>query len=284
MLNNAGSLFGLLAFVACIFASSCSNTTHDVQLIVTTEALFSEPESAVFHPESNTVFVSNVNGYSKDGNGFISRINSDGSIHSLKWLTGLNSPTGITIDNNSLYVVDYDALVVVDIAAANIVNRYPAPDEKPSLNDVVVSETGEVFVSGSSSNAIYKLVDNQLTVWKQDDALLKWANGLFIQNNQLWIGGKYFLTVDLSTGELSQVANSLVSNIDGITSDDCGGLLLTLIDDKRIWHHHPDGFQHPLSEAEIDGIDLSRHDDPLWIPQVGGKLAQYRLPQSRCVF
>ena len=101
------------------------------------EGQFADPESAVFDPISGSVFVSNVNGYAKDGNGFISRVDQTGENLQLQWMSGLNSPTGLTIAEGFLYAVDYDQLLKIDIATTSIVARFRASDPKPILNDVV---------------------------------------------------------------------------------------------------------------------------------------------------
>ena len=127
-----------------------------------TAAVFLEPESAVIDPVREVIYVSNVNQYAEDGNGFVSRVSFDGKTVDLEWLSGLNSPTGVTIFDDLLYVVDYNRLVVVDLKTETIVASYPAPEEKPALNDVVASDHG-VFVSGSLSNSIYNFCKSKGT-------------------------------------------------------------------------------------------------------------------------
>lgn len=70
------------------------------------------PESVVYAPKQNLLFVSNINGKpdQKDQNGFISTVSpSNGSIVELNWITGLNAPKGMAINNNNrrLYVFRY---------------------------------------------------------------------------------------------------------------------------------------------------------------------------------
>ena len=109
------------------------------------------PESAVIDERNEFVYISNVNVYAKDGNGFISRVRTDGTDLNLQWLTGLDSPTGLAIHDGALFFADYDQLIEVDIASAQIINRYPSPDDNPALNDVAIASDGTVYVSGSGS-------------------------------------------------------------------------------------------------------------------------------------
>lgn len=277
-------LTATLAFVFLLHNSqSAANQNEPVfKELWTIENQFIQPESAAFDAKTRSVFVSNVNGYAKDGNGFVSRITDTGRLLELKWLDGLNSPTGMTVADNILYVVDFDELLEVSIATGQIIQRYPALHEKPALNDVVVSENGDVFVTGSASAAIYKLEQDQLIIWKQDDELLKHANGLFASGDTLLFGGAQWLVFDLESGEQLDIRDDRLIDIDGIASDGCNGYLITLIDDQRLWQVTSNGQSRPLSEYPLDGIDLFYHEDILYMPRVGGHVSALKLIGSHC--
>lgn len=108
------------------------------------------PESVVYAPKQDTLFVSNIDGKpdQKDQKGFISRISlSNGSITELNWITGLDAPKGMAIYNNSkLYVSDITDLVEIEIANGKITNRYNAPGSI-FLNDVAVDNQGNIYVA-----------------------------------------------------------------------------------------------------------------------------------------
>ena len=119
------------------------------------------PESVAYAPKQNVLFVSNVNGKptQKDQNGFISKVSpSNGSIIELNWVTGLNAPKGIAISNNNsrLYVSDITDLVEIDIDNGKIIKRFNAPGSA-FLNDVVSDNQGNIYVSDTITNTIYKL-------------------------------------------------------------------------------------------------------------------------------
>ena len=159
-----------------------------------TPANLKNPESVVFAPKQNVLFVSNVNGKpdQKDQNGFISKISpSNGSMIELNWVTGLNAPKGIVITNNNskLYVSDITDLVEIDIASGKIIKRFNAPGSS-FLNDVVSDNQGNIYVSDTITNTIYKLDTNakdnntsSLQVWLQSPQL-NGPNGLHIDNNK----------------------------------------------------------------------------------------------------
>ena len=150
------------------------------------------PESVAYAPKQNLLFVSNINGKpdQKDQNGFISKVSpSNGSIIELNWVTGLNAPKGIAISNDGskLYVSDITDLVEIDIASGQIIKRFNAPGSS-FLNDVASDSQGNIYVSDTGTNTIYKLGANpgnstSLQVWLQSPQL-NGPNGLNVDNNK----------------------------------------------------------------------------------------------------
>ena len=200
------------------------------------------PESVAYEPKQNVLYVSNVNGKpdQKDQNGFISKVSpSNGSIIELNWITGLNAPKGITISNNNskLYVSDITDLVEIDIASGKMVKRFNAPGST-FLNDVVSDNQGNVYVSDTRTNTIYKLdaklgnSSSTLQVWLQDPQL-RGPNGLHIDNNknrlvvvslgELTMPGGGIEVVDLKNKTISSLGKegttSPFGGLDGIESD-----------------------------------------------------------------
>jgi DNA-binding beta-propeller fold protein YncE len=159
-----------------------------------TPASLKNPESAAYAPKQNVLFVSNVNGKpdQKDQNGFISKVSpSNGSIIDLNWVTGLNAPKGIAISNDGskLYVSDITDLVEIDIASGKIIKLFNAPGSS-FLNDVVSDNQGNIYVSDTATNTIYKLdakfensSTSSLHVWLQSPQL-NGPNGLHVDNNK----------------------------------------------------------------------------------------------------
>src|SRR6185312_17381133 len=106
----------------------------------------------------------NVNGKptQKDQNGFISKVSpANGSIIELNWVTGLNAPKGIATSNNksTLYVSDITDLVEINIDNGKIMKHFNAPGSA-FLNDVVSDNQGNIYVSDTITNTIYKLDTN----------------------------------------------------------------------------------------------------------------------------
>lgn len=69
-----------------------------------TAAVLKNPESVIYSPKQDILFVSNIDGKpnEKDQKGFISKVlPSNGNIIELSWITGLNAPKGMAIYNNT---------------------------------------------------------------------------------------------------------------------------------------------------------------------------------------
>jgi DNA-binding beta-propeller fold protein YncE len=201
------------------------------------------PESVAYSPKLNVLFVSNVNGKptEKDQNGFISKVSpANGSIIELNWVTGLNAPKGIALSNNNnkLFVSDLTDLVEIDINTGKIIKRFNAPGSA-FLNDVVSDKQGNIYVSDTITNTIYKLDGNNITStlqpWLQN-AQLNGPNGLHVDEskNKLIVAslGKFskpgagIEVVDLKNKTITPLGKegttSPFGGLDGIESDPTG--------------------------------------------------------------
>jgi sugar lactone lactonase YvrE len=201
------------------------------------------PESVAYAPKQNVLFVSNVDGKpdQKDQKGFISKVSpSNGSIIELNWITGLNAPKGIAISNNNskLYVSDITDLVEIDIANGKIIKRFNAPGSV-FLNDVVSDNQGNIYVSDTITNTIYRIDTNvkdnntpSLQAWLQSPQL-NGPNGLHVDNNKYRLivaslgdmskPGAGIKVVDLKNKTISSLGKegrtSPFGGLDGIESD-----------------------------------------------------------------
>ena len=201
------------------------------------------PESVAYSPKLNVLFVSNVNGKptEKDQNGFISKVSpANGSIIELNWVTGLNAPKGIALSNNNnkLFVSDLTDLVEIDINTGKIIKRFNAPGSA-FLNDVVSDKQGNIYVSDTITNTIYKLDGNNITStlqpWLQS-AQLNGPNGLHVDEskNKLIVASLGKFTKPGAGIEIVELKNKTITplgkegttspfgGLDGIESDPTG--------------------------------------------------------------
>jgi DNA-binding beta-propeller fold protein YncE len=106
---------------------------------------FKQPESVKYDTGLDVWYVSNINGdpSDKDGNGFISRLKSDGSVDSLEFIAGgkngvtLNGPKGMAIVGDTLWVADIDAVRGFDRRTGAPLASVDLKGRARFLNDVV---------------------------------------------------------------------------------------------------------------------------------------------------
>lgn len=194
-----------------------------------TEASMDKPESAVFDRSRQVIYVSNINGNycTKDGNGFIAKVGLDGTVQPLEWITGLDSPQGLALVRDKLYIADVDQVVVADVKSGAVVRRYKA-EGAIFLNDVAADKNGDVYVSDCKANRIYRLKNNKLEVWL-DDPELKGPNGLLCQRKDIVLlnmSGNQIFLIDKRTKSMTEFCSG-IENLDGVTKDGSDGYFVS---------------------------------------------------------
>jgi DNA-binding beta-propeller fold protein YncE len=250
---------------------------------------FQAPESALYDPATDLIYVANVNGPpgDKDGNGFISTVGTDGAIRKLDWVAGLHAPKGMAVVNGKLYVADVDTLVEIGVADGTILNRYEDPTAK-FMNDVAAGPDGAVYVSDSFTNRIYRLKDGKFEVWTEDPALDS-PNGLFIEADRIIVGslGVFgekgrpgrLLSVSMKDKSVAMLKDA-VGNLDAVESDGAGGYYVTDWPGGRILHHAAGGELSTvltLTPGTAD-MDVVLSKGRIYLPRMmDGKLAAFPL-------
>lgn len=206
-------------------APADSITAVSLTKVWESDTTLTTPESVLFDPSGNVLYVSCINGVpptAQDGDGFIAQVSpEDGHIIELQWATGLDAPKGMGIVDSILYVTNIDEIVAVDLATGEIQQRYPAEGAE-FLNDITVDSDGNVYASDSNTSTIYKLTkEGALSVWLKNEAL-GGCNGLFADGDQMLVGGYgagNFNTVDFNTMEIKTVVDTL-PGADGVEKAD----------------------------------------------------------------
>jgi sugar lactone lactonase YvrE len=221
-------------------------TTEDLKL----------PESVIYDDDNNILYVSSMQDdpFKKDGNGFISKVDLDGNIVELNWINGLNAPKGLAISKDKLYVGDVDQLVEIDIQQGKVINRYDAVGAT-LLNDVAADSKGNIYVSDTFTDTIYRLnTFGQLTTWLYSPELQA-PNGLQVEKDQLIVGSwglptdgwmtdvaGHLKSVSLKTKEIKSLGNgNAVGNIDGVEPDGNGAYYVTDWVGGKLLHVQTDG-------------------------------------------
>ena len=240
---------------------------------------FAAPESAYYHPASNSVFVSSINGQilDKDGNGYISRLTPDGKVVSAKWATGLNAPKGLRSVGNTLWVADIDEVVAMDIASGKITSRVKV-EGATFLNDLATAPDGTIYTSDSSGLRIYAVKDGKSSVFVDGADVVEQPNGLLVDGPRLILGSigpapqpgaaaaggrgrgpapsGHLFAFDLKTKQRTLVTKEHVGGIDGIEPDGSGGLLVTDVIGQRLLHVAKSGQVRVLAKFTAGGADF----------------------------
>ena len=203
-----------------LFFSCCSYGQKLIELW-RTDPVLKTPESALYDASAGVIYVSNINGNpkTKDGNGFISRLNPVGAVRNLNWVTGLNAPKGMAVYDHKLYVADIDELVQIDSASGKITGRFSAPGAI-FLNDVAAGNDGKIYVSDTGSNKIYVLHDQKMEIWTAS-SLLKNINGLYAEDTCLYVGSDKIQCISIKTKKITTIQEKC-GEIDGLTKDNAG--------------------------------------------------------------
>ncbi len=187
---------------------------------------FETPESVLYDESNDIIYVSNINGSAneKDGNGYISKLSTEGKIKKLKWVTGLDAPKGMGIFGNILYVADINQVVEIDIQRGKILTRHEAPGAV-FLNDIAIRINGEVYASDSQTGEIFRLKNGELSRWLKNETI-KTPNGLWAGEGKLLIGENSVYEVDFETREVKVLVKE-GGGIDGLERDNQGRLIFS---------------------------------------------------------
>ena len=182
-----------------------------------TDTLLLTPESVILDKKRDILYVSNLNfePRKKDGNGFISKIDKTGKIIELRWIEGLSSPKGMAIVADTLFAADVDEVVVMDIPAGKIIRKIPITGAG-MLNDISSDNEGNLYISDTDANKIYKYSGGKITEWLTEG--LNGPNGLLFDGERLLVasqGGQDFAGIDIKTKTRTLITEG-VNRGDGI--------------------------------------------------------------------
>ena len=180
-----------------------------------TDTAFTGSESTLYDPSADVIYVSNGNTRpsDKDNDGFISVINTDGTVRDLRWVEGnLHAPKGMALLDGKLYVTDIDELKVIDVESATIEQTIPV-NGAIFLNDVA-TDGEQVYFSDSRAGVIYALTpDGNYAVISENTNV----NGLECHNGHLFaLDGEGLKKFSKDGAYTQEVLNTEVTDGDGL--------------------------------------------------------------------
>ena len=163
------------------------------------------PESVVQAKDGN-IYISEINGFGKDGDGQISKLDADGNIS--VFATGMDDPKGLAMMGDKLYVADKNR--VLEVNKDGTWQVYGAqmlfPGTPVFLNDLAFDRLGNLYVSDSGTlkdgGQIYKIAKGGGDIFIVTDSK---NPAILAPNGLLFEGKNKLIEVDFESGILYRV-------------------------------------------------------------------------------
>ena len=229
---------------------------------------FEQPEGAALAPDGS-YFISNIgpgDSSALDGNGYISKLNTDGTVAAAKFAEGMHAPAGLAVHEGVLYAADRDGVAMFDAATGEAKGKV-AMAGVGFLNDMTVWK-GDVLVSDSGTATIHKVTPEGASVLA--------ANPDWEGINGILGAGEQLLITTMTKGDLiamqapgaETVIATGMKDADGVGLVPGGGYLVSSWPGE-IHHVGEDGVVTLLVDTKADKIlqnDLNVYGDVVIVP------------------
>jgi len=209
-----------LLLLSCGGRKSADNASNNEPLsfniteLWSTDTIMKTPESVLFDSLRQVLYVVNMNRLDVGNNtGFISKMNTDGTVIDLHWINGLNEPRGMGIYGNKLFATDMNRIIVIDIEKGELVESIPV-EGAVFLNDLAIGKDGTVYFSDSGAGKLQYYKDGEVIDWFPEYPN---PNGLLDDGEDLIVcatSTKEIRRVNKASGEYEVMATGI--NGDGI--------------------------------------------------------------------
>jgi DNA-binding beta-propeller fold protein YncE len=204
--------------ISC-FVITITNAQHQLVKLWETDSVLKVPESVLYDAQNKVLYVTNIDGtqpWGKDGKGSIGKVELDGKVIAVEWVSGLNAPKGMGLYNGKLYVADLSEIVVIDIAKGVITETIPM--NAMGLNDITISPDGKLYVSDSRMKKVHMVPLNAPALNEPilDSTQLKGPNGVLFHNGTLYVldaGSMYKMD---KSGVLIKMSEGMEGGTDGV--------------------------------------------------------------------
>jgi DNA-binding beta-propeller fold protein YncE len=165
-------------FICLMLIAGCMRGREDPPQLMTIRG-FSGPEAVRYDPDQDVWFVANFNGEAEgDSNGFISRVDSAGSIIGLRFMTGtmapMHGPRGMCITGDTLWAVDADGVQAFNRKTGAHLAFIDFRSFKPAfLNDITSGPDGALYITDTNSEhpRVLRLAGREVTIAIEDQRL-----------------------------------------------------------------------------------------------------------------
>jgi len=179
-----------MVFVLSSLIFGCQSTTTPITQVPQKITGLKTPESAV-QAKDGRIFVSEIGGFGKDGDGQITMIDKGGKVS--VYASGLDDPKGLAIIGQNLYAADKTKVMKISLSDGNV-SVFAGAEAFPSipqfLNDLEADPQGNLYVSDSGDimgsgkgGAIYRIDASgkvKLLIDGKQDARVMAPNGIIL--------------------------------------------------------------------------------------------------------
>lgn len=246
----------LLLFVSAFFLAFLTKAqTHQLVKKWETDTVFKVPESVLYDPGHQLLYVANIDGkqpWEKDGAGSIGKMDITGKVIDAEWITGFNAPKGMGLYHHTLYVADVDRVVVVDLHQGKIISFIEVPGSQ-ALNDITIDANGVIYVSDSRGKKVYHIKDGAPSVYLEN---LKGPNGLLVRGTDFYVldqGGMYKVNADRSLALVTDGMEGGTDGIENVTGND----FIVSCWAGVIWYVNADGSKEKLLDTRDQKINTA---------------------------
>lgn len=194
--------------------SSKETLNFSITELWSTDTIMKTPESVLYDSVRKVLYVANMNRVDGgDNTGFITKMDTDGTVIDLHWVDGLNEPRGMGIYENRLFATDMDRIIVIDIEKGELVESIPV-EGAVFLNDLAIDKEGTVYFSDSRAGKLQYYKDGEIIDWFPEYPN---PNGLLDAGENIIVcatSSKEIRRVNKTTGEYEVIATGI--NGDGI--------------------------------------------------------------------
>lgn len=248
-----GEQFGGWGFM---FSDNRAVFMDGIEKLWDSEKAFTTSESVLYDSKREVLYVTNFDQFNI-GNPrvfqFISKVSLNGEVQNLRWVDSLNNPLGMTIYNDKLFVAERNAVAEIDLDKRKVVNRYPIPGSV-FLNDIAADNAGNIYISDSRKNVIWKYSDGKTEEWLTGDEVLD-PNVLYFHGETLFFGNsgdQSLKAVNLTDKSITTIAKFENGFIDGFRIDENGDYLVSLWKGK-IYRITPQGGKTKILDTTTPG-------------------------------
>jgi len=226
-----------LSILTLLLVTGCVDSSILKEQYKSSGESLSVPESVVYDNNKNSIYTSNVNSIKssnpwQDNNGFISKLDKNGKVVQLKWAEGLQSPKGLALSKNHLFVADLNQVVKIDTTTGKTLAKFPAPKGIKMLNDITCDSVKELcYLSDSGTKQIFEVskVGKFTLLYDKEKVKHPEQNGLYLDNDCLIMQGEKgkLKSLNLKTKKVTTISDSVDISIDGITKYKEQGYLIS---------------------------------------------------------